>query len=168
MRKSRNNGSKDAVKVKGFFRVNIVENSDNGEVKVVGDSGWLKNQVVNLGFQDYLCQTLAGMAGSKTISHVALGTGGAPAASDTSLAGEIMSSTQRKTVSPSTIASKTIQFTAAFNSADSFLTASANLSNIGLFNTTATNGTLFAGNTYASSACATNQSVNVTYQIRFS
>lgn len=168
MRKAKISGSKDAVKVRGFFRVNIVENAKSGEVKVVGDSGWLKNQVVNLGFQDYLCQTLAGMAGSKTISHIALGTGTAPGATATSLDGEIMSSTQRKTVSPSTVASKTIQFTAAFNSADSFLTASANLSNVGLFNTTATNGTLFSGNTYASSACATNQSVNVTYQIRFS
>lgn len=156
-------GSKDSVKVRGFFRVHIV----NPDGSLEGDSGWRKNQVVNLGFQDYLCQTLAGMAGSKTISHVALGTGGAPASTDTSLAGEIMSSTQRLTVSPSTIASKTIQFTAAFLSANSFLTATANLSNVGLFNTSST-GTLFAGNTYTSSACATNQSVNVTYQIRFS
>lgn len=148
--------------MRGFFRVQIVEGK-----KVVGDSGFRENQVVNLGFQDYLCKTLGGMSGSKTISHVALGTGGAPAASDTSLAGEIMSSTQRLTVSPSTIASKTLQMTAAFLSANSFLTASANLSNIGLFNTS-TAGTLFSGNTFASSACATNQSVNVTYQIRFS
>lgn len=168
MRKTRNSGaSKDAVKVQGFFRLNIVEDV-NGQPKVVGDSGWLKNQVVNLGFQDYLCKTLAGGSGSKTISHIALGTGGAPAATDTSLAGEIMSSTQRGTVSTSVISSKTIQFTAAFNSSDSFLTATSNLSNVALINTTATNGTIFAGNTYTSSACATNQSVNVTYQIRFS
>lgn len=158
--------TQEGVKVRGFFRVQILE-GDNNSGKVVGDSGWRENQVVNLGFQDYLCKTLGGMSGSKTISHVALGTGGAPAASDTSLAGEIMSSTQRITVSPSTIASKTLQMTAAFASANSFLTATANLSNIGLFNTS-TAGTLFAGNTYTSSACATNQSVNVTYQIRFS
>jgi hypothetical protein len=153
---------KDTIKVHGFFRLQITEDG-----KVIGDSGWKKNQVVDLGFQDYICKTLAGSAGSKTISHVALGTGGAPAAADTSLAGEIMSSTQRKTVSPSIISSKTLQFTAAFNSADSFLTASANLSNIGLFNTSS-GGTLIAGNTYTSSSCATNQNVNVTYQLRFS
>ena len=158
--------TKDAIKVRGFFRVQIVEDR-NGKTVVVGNSGWRKNQVVNLGFQDYLCKTLGGMAGSKTISHVALGTGGAPGATDTSLAGEIMSSTQRVTVSPSTIASKTLQMTAAFLSANSFTTATANLSNVGLFNTSST-GTLFAGNTFVSSACATNQSVNVTYQIRFS
>jgi len=158
--------TRDAIKVRGFFRLQIVEDKDGGQ-RVVGDSGWKRNQITNLGFDQFLAQTLAGMAGSKTVSHVALGTGGAPAAGDTSLAGEIMSSTQRKTVSPSTIASKTAQFTAAFASSASFLTASVNLSNIGLFNTS-TAGTLFAGNTYTSSACNTNQSVNVTYQIRFS
>lgn len=159
----------DAIKVRGFFRVNITENQDGKEV-VVGDSGWRENQVVNLGFDQYLCQTLAGMGGSKTVSHMALGTGGAPAAADTSLAGEIGdAASSRKTVSPSTIASKTVQFTAAFNSVDSFITASKNISNIGLFNTSTTQaGTIFAGNTYTSSSLATNQNVNATYQIRFS
>jgi len=165
--KSKKKVGRDSVKVKGFFRLAITEEQD-GKTVTVGDSGWLKNQVTNLGFDQYLCQTLGGMAGSKTVGYVALGTGGAPAASDTTLAGEIMSSTQRKTVSPSTIASKTVQFTAAFNSVDSFLTATANISNVGLFNSTQTAATLFAGNTYSSSAVATNQNVNVTYQIRFS
>ncbi len=157
--------TKDHVKVRGFFRVHILRNG-----KIVGDTGWKPNQVVNLGFDQYLAQTLAGMAGSKTVSHVALGTGGAPGATDTSLAGEITHATDsRKTVSPSTIASKTTQFTAAFLSSDSYVTASANLSNIGLFNTSTTSGgTIFAGNTYTSSSVATNQNVNVTYQIRFS
>lgn len=159
--------TKDTIQVRGFFRVQITEGKKGNE-KIVGDSGWCKNQVVNLGFQDYLCKGIAGASGAKTITHIALGTGGAPAASDTSLAGEIMSSAQRKTASTSIISSKTIQFTAAFASSDSFLTAAANISNVGLFNTTSTNATLFAGNTYTSSACATNQNVNVTYQIRFS
>ena len=156
------NKAKDSVQVRGFFKLEITEDG-----KVIGKTGFLPNQVVNLGFDQYLAQTLGGMAGSKTVSHVALGTGGAPGATDTALAGEIMSSTQRGTVSPSTIASKTVQFTRAFASSDSFLTASANLSNVGLFNTS-TGGTLFAGNTFTSSAVATNQNVNVTYQIRFS
>jgi len=155
--------TKDTIKVRGFFRIQITEDGKG----IIGNSGWKKNQVTNLGFEQYLCQTLGGMAGSKTVSHIALGTGGAPAAGDTSLAGEIMSSTQRKTVSPSTIASKTLQMTAAFASSDSFLTAAANLSNVGLFNTSTT-GTLFAGNTFTSSSCNTNQNVNITYQIRFS
>ena len=159
----KNSTTQDSVKVHGFFRVQITEGPKK---KVVGDSGWCKNQVVNLGFQDFLCKPLAGAANT-SITHVALGTGGAPAAADTSLASEIMGSTQRKTVSTSIISSKTVQFTAAFASSSSFLTAAANLSNVGLFNSSS-GGTLFAGNTYTSSSCNTNQNVNVTYQIRFS
>jgi hypothetical protein len=158
--------TKDTMKVRGFFRLQITEDK-NGKAVVVGDTGWRKNQVTNDGIDQFLVRTLGSISGSKTISHVALGTGGAPAATDTSLAGEIMSSTQRLTVSPSVVSSKTLQMTAAFASANSFLTASANLSNVGLFNSS-TAGTLFAGNTYTSSSCATNQNVNVTYQIRFS
>jgi hypothetical protein len=79
-----------------------------------------------------------------------------------------MSSTQRKAVTFGSVASTTAQFTATFASSASFLTAAADLSNIGLFAATTTNDTLFAGNTYASSSCNTNQNVNVTYQIRFS
>jgi hypothetical protein len=79
-----------------------------------------------------------------------------------------MESTQRKAVTFANVASTTAQFTATFASGDSFLSAAANLSNIGLFSGTATDATIFAGNTFASSSCATNQSVNVTYQIRFS
>lgn len=156
---------KDKARVRGFFRINITEDRDGKEV-LVGDSGWRENTVVNLGFQDYLCKTLAGSAGSKTISHVALGTGTAPGATDTSLNGEIMSSTQRLTGSPSILSSKTLQFTAGFASSNSFVTAAVTLQNIGLFNTS-TAGTLFAGNTYTTSALATNQNVNATYQIRF-
>lgn len=158
---------KEKIKgVRGFFRLQITEDRGGKEV-VVADSGYRENTVVNLGFQDYLCKTLAGSAGSKTISHVALGTGTAPGATDTSLNGEIMSSTQRLTVSPSILSSKTLQFTAAFASSNSFVTAAVTLQNIGLFNTS-TAGTLFSGNTYTTSALATNQNVNATYQIRFS
>lgn len=153
----------EGIRARGFFRLQITEDGKG----VIGDSGWRENQVVNLGFQDYLCKTLAGSAGSKTISHVALGTGTAPGATDTGLNGEIMSSTQRKTVSPSITSSKTLQFTAAFASSDSFVTAAVTLQNIGLFNTS-TAGTLFSGNTYTTSALATNQNVNCTYQVRFS
>lgn len=156
----------DAIKVGGFFRVQITEDKD-GKARVVGDSGWRKNQVTNDGFDKFLARTLGGVAGSLTVSHVALGTGGAPNATDTVLAGEIMSSTQRGTVSPSTVASKTLQLTRAFASSDSFISAASNLSNVGLFNSSS-GGTLFAGNTYTSSSCNTNQNVNVTYQIRFS
>jgi hypothetical protein len=152
--------TKDSVKVQGMFRVNITEDG-----KVVGDSGWRKNQITNLGFNQYLVGSLGNISG-KSVTHAALGTGGAPAASDTTLAGE-QSVRAALTVATSS-SSKTLRNTATFSSAASFVTASKNISNIGLFNTsTAATGTLFAGNTYASSTVATNQDVNVTYDIIF-
>jgi len=155
--------------VKGFSRVQITESGPDGTERVVGDSGFVgPNQVVNLGFLNFLCHTLGASAGSKQVGYVALGTGSAPGAAHTTLDGEIMDSTERKAVTYANVASTTAQFTATFASSDSFLSAAANLSNIGLFAATTTNDTLFAGNTYASSSCATNQNVNVTYQIRFS
>lgn len=152
------------VGVRGFFRVQVNEND-----RLVGDSGWRENQVTNDGINLYLVNWLLGdTANGKSVTHMGLGTGGAPASNDTTLTGQPANS-KRAAVSTSVVSSRTAQFTAAFNSSDSFLTATANLSNIGLFNTSATSGgTLFAGNTFASSSVATNQSVNATYQIRIS
>jgi hypothetical protein len=159
-------GPQDKARIRGFFRVQLEEDG-----KVVGDSGWRENQVTNLGFNQYLVSSLGSIAGSKYVSHMAVGTGGAPAASATTLSGESEdSATARAAVTAATSSSsKTVRFTATFSSANSFLTQTRNLSNIGLFNTSAvTTGTLFAGNTYTSSAVATNQNVNATYDIIFS
>ena len=163
-------------KLKGFFRVNITEDV-NGKQKIVGDSGWKENQVTNLGIQDYLVDAILGNAGNKAVTHCALGTGTAPGATATTLDGENFhrstngTTNSRATATTSIVASKTAQFTAAFLSINSVVTAAVNISNVGLFETTltslATAGTLFAGNNYTSSSLATNQNVNVTYQIRF-
>ncbi len=148
-------------KIKGFFRVQITEDGKG----VVGDSGWKENQITNLGIEQYIANWLVGDTGSgKSITHIALGTGSQPASNGTALEGEV---TKRAEVSTSIVDSRTAQFTAQFASSASFIgTGGANISNIGLFNTSS-GGTIFAGNTYASSACASNQNVNVTYQIRF-
>jgi hypothetical protein len=150
---------KQGIKVKGMFRVQINENG-----KIVGDSGWLQNQVTNLGFKQYLCDSL-GNASGKYVSHMAVGSGGLPNATDTSLGGEVVK--RAAVTAASSSSSKTERFTATFASSDSFVTNTQNISNIGLFNTSAA-GTLFAGNTYASSSVATNQNVNATYDIIFS
>jgi len=154
----------EGIKAKGFFRLQIKDQDG----KVAGDSGWRENQVVNLGFQDYLCATLAGGTQGKTVSHAMLGTGTVPGADATSLDGEITDvAGTRCEVSSSIINSKTIQF--AFTLASGVYTAPKTIQNVGLINhsSTATAGTIFAGNTYTTSALATNQSVNGSYQIRF-
>ena len=154
------NGTNDGIKVKGSYRLQITEDG-----RIVGDSGWNENQTTNLGFNWYLAGLLGGIAGSSQIGYAALGTGGVPATGDTTLSGEVAS---RAAVTAATSSSsKAVQFTATFSSADAFLAGTSNISNIGLF-ATDSGGTLFAGNTYASSSCATNQSVNVTYTISFS
>lgn len=157
MRKSKKNAIADSASVRGFFRVQITENNKG----VVGDSGWVENQVTNLGINQYIVNWLVGdTANGKSVGYMTLGTGGAPASDATSLSGELNAGVTRPAVSTSVVASRTAQFTAAFASSNSFTTATANISNVGLYNTQTTAvGTLFAGNTYASSSVATNQNV---------
>lgn len=148
----------ERVHVRGFYRLQL-ENQDGS---FVPDGGWYENLVTNDGFNDYMVKAAGAISGSKQISHAAVGTGGAPAASDTTLTGE--QSVRAAVTAATSSTSKSLQLTATFSSAASFVTASKNLSNVGLFNTsTAAGGTLLAGNTYASSAVATNQNLNMTY-----
>lgn len=151
----------DGIKIRGFFRVQI----KNQDGSLFGDSGWCKNNVTNEGIRHFLARALGALAGSSQIGSAALGTGGAPADGDTTLAGELGENV-RAAVTAATSGSTSVQFTGTFDSANSFATASRNISNIGLF--AGAGGTLFAGNTYTSSACATNQNVQFTYRITFS
>lgn len=153
----------DGVRARGFYRLQIMEDG-----KVKGDSGWKENMVVNLGFQDYLAASLGAVSGSKQIFYAMLGTGTAPASNGTALEGELTDAAScRCLVTPTTIASKTVQF--AFTLSSNVITAAKTIQNVGLINhsSTATAGTIFSGNTYTTSALATNQSVNGSYQIRF-
>lgn len=148
----------EAVKFRGIYHVQIVDPDGT----VVGDSGWKDNQITNEGFRWYLAAALGAIANSSQISYAALGSGGAPLAADTTLGGEVV---KRAAVTAATSSnSKGVRFTATFASVDSFVTNTQNISNIGLFRSSSS-GTLFAGNTYASSSCATNQQVQITYDI---
>lgn len=166
--RTKKRGVTSKVGVRGFYRLNIVEDGPDGP-KIVGDSGWKENLVVNEGFRNYLARALGAISGSSQVSFIALGTGGAPIATDTALAGELTdAATCRMAITAATSSSsKAVTFTATLNSG--ITTASHNISNIGLFATSTTSaGTIFAGNTYSSSALATNQAVNATYTISFS
>jgi hypothetical protein len=158
----------DEVGLKGCFRLRIREGSDG---KVVGDTGWMNNLVTNDGIDKFFARCFAGSSGSLQVSHLSIGTGGAPTSAQTSLTGEIVEANERAAVSLSfsqraaSNGTATMQFAATLASADSFITAAVNISNIGLFNSIL-NGTMMAGNTYTSSALATNQNVEMSYQIR--
>ena len=170
-------GHSDGVSVRGFFRIQITEDGKG----VVGDSGWRENKVMNDGLKEFIVSWLVyGAAAStatpsgKYVRYMQLGTGSAPASDATTLNGEITGTSsggagsKRMGVTASIVASGTAQFTAQFASVNSFVTKTEVISNVGLFNTNTIGASdLFAGNTYIASSCATNQSVNATYQIRF-
>ena len=148
----------DKIGVRGFARLQIEEDG----IGVVGDSGWIENQITQAGFRN-LSRLFGGLSGSSAATHLSLGSGGAPATNATTLAGEVV---VRAAATAATSGSTSVQFTATFSSANSFVTNTQNISNIGVFQSSAT-GTLFGGQTYASSSCATNQNVNATYTWTF-
>lgn len=155
--------TKDSVKLRGFFRLQI----EDPDGSIVGDSGWQRNTVTNDGKLQYIVRALASSAGSKYLSYAALGEGSEPGAAATSLESEVVGtqgSQIRDAMSMQSSGSTALRCTGTFSSGDSFVTATENISNIGLFQSS-TGGTIFAGNTYASSSCATNQNVNYTYDI---
>src|ERR1035438_1997662 len=77
----------EPIKIRGMFRLNIVEDRD-GKETIVGDTGWKENLIVNGGFLNMVNQMGTGLTGSK-ISYAGLGTGTVPGATDTALNGEV-------------------------------------------------------------------------------
>lgn len=150
---------KQDVMVRGFARIQLIE--EDG-FAVAGDSGWIENQITNLGFLNIVNQLGTSLSGSKH-SHLALGSGTIPASNATTLDGEVV---KRAALTAASSGSTALQMTATFASADGFVTNTQNISNIGVF-ATSSGGTLLSGTTYASSSCAVNQSVNTTYTWTF-
>jgi hypothetical protein len=148
----------DGVRVRGFFRVQI----EDDEFGIVGDSGWQENQITNDGVLNIVKQLGTSLTGSKH-SHLALGTGGAPASNATGLTGELAS---RAALTAASNGSTALQMTATFASADSFVAGTSDIDVIGVFGSVSA-GTLLGGQTFASSSCATNQNVNATYTWTF-
>lgn len=162
MRKISLRGVQEKTRVRGFFRLDIV----NPDGKVAQKGAWQENQIVNNGYQDFLMYLLAGSAGSLRPSHAALGTGTVPASNATTLAGELTETSARMALTTGTSGSKTVQYT--FTLASGVIAAASTIQNVGLFSgSTQGGGTMMAGNTYATSALATNQAVNGTYNIAF-
>ena len=150
--------------VKGAFRLHIEEDG-----KIVGDSGWKKNIVTTGGFQNFCNLLGTGLTGSQ-ISHVNVGTNAAPASNATALPSEVIgvgAVVIRDLVTAATQAgSKTLRFTGTLASAASFVTKSETINNVGLFAHSTTNN-LQAGASYTASSVATNQAVNITYDLVF-
>jgi hypothetical protein len=161
----------DGIKMKGFFRLNIVEDDpETGGKKVVGDSGWVQNQVTNLGFNYYLCELMGAGAASLRVGRMVIGNGTTPASNATTLPTEIQHVTSKNRVSAtySSSGSNTARWVATWASSDSHLSAATTVANLGLINNTTSGGTILCGKTFNSSAWGTNQDIYATYDIGFS
>lgn len=152
---------KEDFGLKGIFRLQIGEETD-GKVMVVGDSKWIENQIVNLGWQDYILGLIGAVAGSKQIGRMILGTGTAPASDATVLPGETVRSSDINAV---TSGSFTLQLTTVFASGD-HPGGTPVMQNAALINDTASDGTILAGQTYATSQWQSNQGISATYNLQ--
>lgn len=151
-------------KVGGFFRLNITEEVDGKKV-VKGDSGWTPNVLMNLGVQHFIVEAMLSTSGSSQILSAALGSGGTPTSTQTSLTNEVATAAGRFAVAGVVSASRTLRYT---GSLQSNVLPATTIGNVGLFAVSTTGaGSIFAGTTYATSALATNQAVNLTYDIQF-
>ena len=157
---------KDVAKPQGFFRIHIIEEK-NGKKKVVGDSGWCKNTITNLGAQYYIVDRLASIAGSMVVSYAGMGSSGSVQAADTNISSPVAVNRNSFAVVGSVQASRTLRYT---GSLQSNVYPATTIANVGLFADSATTnatGSIFCGQTFASSALATNQAINLTYDVQF-
>lgn len=147
--------AKEGIQIRGFSRIQLEQDG-----KILGDSGYVENTITNEGKRHYLAQLLGSIAGSSQIGYAALGSGSEANATHTTQNLELAEDV-RNAVAAETNGSTAIRFTGTFASGDNFVTATRDISNIGLWYTN-TGGSLFAAAAYASSSCATNQNVNYT------
>ena len=157
--------SESMTKVKGCFHLQI-EDEDG---TIVGDSGPVHNIVVTGGFQN-ICRLIGtGLTGTQW-SHVNVGTNGTPASNATSLPSEVSgtnNTNQRASVTAATTTgSKTLRFTGTMASANSFVTTTETINNVGIFFHSDL-ASLGAGASYTASSVGTNQAVNITYDLVF-
>ena len=153
------------MRVKGCFHLNIVDEDGT----IVGDSGPVYNIVTTGGFQTIGLLIGTALSGTQW-SHLNVGTNGTPASNATSLPSEVSGTSgavQRTTATAATQAgSKTLRFTGTLASADSFVTTTETINNVGIFNHSSA-ASLMAGASYTASSVGTNQAVNITYDLVF-
>jgi len=150
------------IMVRGFARLQAGERQPDGSVRIVGDSGWIKNTITNDGRNSYIAAQVGNVSGSKLISHLQLATQStAVDATQTSLLGETR---VRKALTASTLATGTLRMTASWSSTDN--TAAVTIGSIGVYNTSSA-GTLGSGQSFTTSQWNSNQDLSATYEWRF-
>ena len=147
------------MKLKGFMRAQII----NKMKKVIGDTGWIQNQLTNIGFSN--CFALQAIAPGQAINSMILGSESTPVSTLASLSGQNTDQNSSVATSFGTVGGTwTARCTQQFDGNNSSM---ATLGNVGLLLNSNT-GSLAAGVGFATSSLGTDQSVNVTYDIQFS
>lgn len=157
MRKGRKQQGQ-TLQVRGFVRAALVDQR-TGEIRV---GPWTENAITADGFQSYIVQSIGSGLTGKQVGYMQLATQtDAPSSSQTAASGEFEA---RKSTTNSFVANGTLRATA------SWATNEATQSNVGavaLYNVTSA-GTAGSVATFASSAKSTTQTLNLTYEWRFS
>lgn len=147
----------DTLKVRGFVRTMMI-NHRTGAVEI----NEVENAITANGFQHYLAGAVGGIAGSKQITHLQLATQtAAPSSSQTSASGEFEA---RKTTNNSFVANGTLRMTAQFATNEA---TQSTLGAVAAYNTSS-GGTAASVATFATSNKTTDQTLNITYEWRFS
>lgn len=152
---------RNKIRVKGFFRAQIVDKRG----RIVGDTGWRKNTITNNGWNSCIAAGPIGAAASYKAAFGCLGTGTDAVASDaTAMVGTLNNTSDAYiSLATSVVSSKTARVTFQYDGS----LGSGNVAQEGLFSGQ-TSGGMVCGNTFASSALATSQSINITHELRFS
>jgi hypothetical protein len=146
------------VEVRGFYRVMLHDVRSGRKVY----TPWRQNVITGDGFQNYIVGSIGALGGSKVVSNMQLATQTtAPTSAQTSASGEFE---VRKLTSNSFVANGTLRATASWNTNEATQSAVAA---VALYNTTA-GGTAGSIATFTASTKTTDQTLNVTYEWRFS
>lgn len=147
----------EAIRIRGFVRTMLIDHK-TGRVEIRE----VENAITANGFQHYLVGATGGVAGSKQITHLQLATQTtAPSSSQTSASGEFEA---RKTTSNSFVANGTLRMTCQFATNEA---TQSTLGGVAAYNTSS-GGTAASVATFATSNKTTDQTLNITYEWRFS
>lgn len=146
--------------VRGFGRVQLVD-KDTG--KIVGDSGYFENTVTNNGLNNACAGASIKATGSYAVGYCAIGTRTDTVSADQTDIGNRQNAF--KSVDASTVATGTARCTCSFDGSDN--SATLTIAEIGLFKTDSA-GSLIATQTFTTSQMTTDQTLNATYELRFS
>ena len=146
------------VTVRGFYRL-MLHDLKTGKKRY---TPWRKNVITGNGFQHYIVGSSGGVAGSKQVSHMQVATQTtAPTSSQDTASGEFEA---RKATTNTFVANGTLRATASWNTNEA---TQSTLGGVALYNTSS-GGTAGSIATFSTSNKTTDQTLNITYEWRFS